>query len=191
LNSALELIIFDKLMKMKNYFITVIILILISNCKKDELKPNPDNILYHKFEPTVKIDIHSSSLDIDIDSNKIIDFRIEHNWGIINCGKTTEFCADVNILGLNISDSICDTIFYDTTSFIQSNIVRWYNRKMLYSLDYCHHILFEVKDSYIGIKINNNYGWIHIAPIDNYYLEIKEYALNLTENNDIRVGQKE
>ena len=44
------------------------------------------------------------------------------------------------------------------------------------------------KETYIGIKIKNNYGWIHIAP-NNNVIKIKECAINLTDYNQIKPGQ--
>jgi hypothetical protein len=47
----------------------------------------------------------------------------------------------------------------------------------------------EFTSTYIGVKVNNNIGWIQVAAAPNNGIIIKDFALNLTENNSINAGQ--
>ena len=46
-------------------------------------------------------------------------------------------------------------------------------------------------ETYVGVKMNNNFGWIHIKPRTGNVIYISYYAINLTVNNSIIAGQKQ
>lgn len=46
------------------------------------------------------------------------------------------------------------------------------------------------KDTYIAVKTNNKLGWIHVLPNAHNGVYVKEFAVNATIGNSIKVGQK-
>lgn len=54
----------------------------------------------------------------------------------------------------------------------------------------CDRWIVDLKDIYIGIKHNMDFGWIHIKPAENNGIVIMEYAINQTDNRPIAAGQK-
>jgi hypothetical protein len=54
----------------------------------------------------------------------------------------------------------------------------------------CDRVSVDLKDAYLGIMHNNNFGYIHVRPLENNGIEVVEYAINLTENSSIYAGQK-
>lgn len=144
----------------------------------------------------------STFFDIDIDSDLQNDFRfvVRHfNWTTAYtttyCGHCTIFAYDILIFGLNPNDSISiNTLIagpkcYDSASII-STLAIWRDFDVLYSQGGCAAVNFAFNDSYIGVKHQNKLGWIHIAPFGYNGIEIKEYAINETENKSIKAGQK-
>ncbi len=142
----------------------------------------------------------SAFLNIDLSGDSIPDFRLTgfHN-PVTNffCGSHCS-CTDIylNISGYNAGDSISInnsgnpvTLFsYDTLTEI-NNTGKWSSNAYLNFL--VHGVgSYYFSEMYIGIKKNNNFGWIHIAPKNYNGAYIKEYGFNLTSNNSIIAGQK-
>jgi hypothetical protein len=50
---------------------------------------------------------------------------------------------------------------------------------------------FRFKESYVGVRLNERTGWIHLAPSADFGIVVKDFALNLTAYNPIRAGQRE
>jgi hypothetical protein len=205
---------------MKKIVIYFLLIILSVSCKKDS-SVEPDSILYQNLDPSIKmstvryytIEDHSVctanipipmdssvSFDIDIDSDKINDFRIyvSHNkWESTQyCGHCSIFEYTIQITGLNPTDSISETPqysrfpkWYDTTSIVSLKDY-WDNVVYLSMQGGCTRPTVNLLDSYIGIRHKNKFGWIHIAPENNNGIEIKELAINLTDNKTIKAGQK-
>jgi len=148
-----------------------------------------------------------SSIDynLNLNADSVNDFVImvrttSSTGGSIHCANET---YTISINAINADDSINFTstpgvypvpIQYDTTS---NNVINqtgsWQNQIGTLSLTgQGVNLPFNLHftDSYIGIKIKNNFGWIHIAPDSLNGIIIKDYAINLTEYNSIKAGQK-
>jgi len=49
----------------------------------------------------------------------------------------------------------------------------------------------EIKKKYIGLKFQNKVAWLKFEPIDINGIKLIEYAINKTEGNSIKAGQRE
>lgn len=145
--------------------------------------------------------------DLDIDSDLKNDFRfvVKHlNWATINpsqyCGHCNIYVYFVDILALTPGDAISvyrnsdngPKCYAKTESVATTD--SWGNSDHLYIKGGCRSSgipNFTFQDTYIGVKHQNKLGWIHIIPFGINGIEIKEFALNNTENNPIRAGRRE
>lgn len=144
--------------------------------------------------------------DLDIDSDLKNDFRfnVKHvNWATIDpnlyCGHCNIYVYFIDILAFTPGDSI--SVYrnsddgpkcYNTTEYV-ADTGSWGNSDHLYIQGGCRSSgipNFKFQDTYIGVKHQKKLGWIHIAPFGINGIEIKEFALNNTENNPIKAGRK-
>jgi hypothetical protein len=152
-------------------------------------------------------DDSSTSISIDINNDKIEDFEFiashKKYYPDKYCGHCSAFYEyQISINQLLTSDSVCrSNIFFNVKLFSYGDSI--VNKEVFdtggtigINIPCVISFGFSSMDAYVGFKNNVNYGWIHIAPIsNNYYLNngiiIKEFAINLTDDNPIRAGQKE
>jgi len=152
--------------------------------------------------PTPRDSITSWGLDIDSDSKNDFKFIVEHsNWATDHpndyCGHCNIYVYFIKMKALNSGDSISynphmdEPKSYNTTEYI-STTDAFRNFNILYIQGGCGSVIprFKFQDSYIGIKHGNKLGWIHIVPFGINGIEIKEFAINDTENNAIKAGRK-
>ena len=197
---------------MKSILIPLFILFILSGCHKDRVKP--DNIIYHKFVPPIQVIAVSSwnnssfdlcdypifsdssgSVSIDIDSDAINDFKIFYNGNYSPAcygQRCNSYWYDIGIMGLNSIDSVYGIFFEDTINNTISPKCKW-NKQLgqVFLTAPCANAIDFLQYPYVGIRLNDKFGWIHFAPIRDKGVEIVEYALNLTANNSIKAGQKE
>ena len=162
--------------------------------------PVPPSIMNCPNIPTPQDSV--TSIYLDVNQDKINDFFIEavHNKVDFGCGSHCIcFYYRIAINGLNnvsfISTYLKDDldyvpIKYDSLSTVNKDST-WNERAFLYLYSPGAPFSTDFFDCYIGIKICNHYGWINIAPTGKNGIVIKEYALNLTEDKNIKCGQKE
>jgi len=143
----------------------------------------------------------SVTYSIDINDDLINDFifDISHNrWEETQyCGHCSIFEYQITISGVNENNFVSNNPVYSweprwyyLNDTISSN--RSWHKEIFVSLQGgCQRPFVDLKDAYIGIKHDNNYGWIHISPLDNNGIEIKELAINQTDNRLIKAGQKQ
>ena len=147
----------------------------------------------------------STSFKINLDGDTTNDFIFNVATNPSSGAGGSFHCAHIvytiSISGIHAGDSISFTtknyiqvpVYYDTVS---NNVITknelWRNNVML-SLSGQGVLLpgtASFGDAYIGVKIKNNVGWIHVAPIGLNGVIIKECAINLTPCNSIKAGQK-
>jgi hypothetical protein len=147
----------------------------------------------------------SSACKLDINGDSINDFNIYvghfpgSTEGSIHCVHVVYV---IGISGLNAGDSISFVnnfqglqvpFNYDTiNNFNISHKASWSHNATIQGrtqgIFYGPSVYFNVR--YIGVKVNNNYGWILVAPGGLNGIKVKEYAINLTDHNSIKAGQK-
>lgn len=141
----------------------------------------------------------STYTDIDVDADSKPDYRItsSHNKWVETqyCGHCSIYEYNIQITGLSSTDYISvssngssNVRYYEASTTI-SKADYWNNTVYLSMQGGCSRPIVDTRDSYIGFKHNNKYGWIHIAPVSNNGIEVKEYAVNLTETNSVKAGQ--
>ena len=74
----------------------------------------------------------------------------------------------------------------DTISLSHS----WHKEVFISMQGGCQRPFVDLIDAYIGIKHNNNFGYIHVRPLENNGIEILEHAINKTDGRIIQAGQK-
>jgi hypothetical protein len=141
----------------------------------------------------------ASTLEIDIDGDSINEFRI-------TCSQSQNiqpFCGShcscwnyfITVKGIGQSDSISYITFgyshpimkYNTSESILIS-AHWWNEATIYENSMLQSLTFN--DCYMGVKKNNCFGWIHVAPKYGNGVYVKEFAINLTPNRPIKAGQK-
>jgi hypothetical protein len=151
---------------------------------------------------------HDSSavFKLDINGDSINDFSIYTSHGVQEWNQISPHCKPVlysiGISGINAGDSISfvhpysidipvryDTANNKTISYISAWKASATLQLIPQGLPYYPTASFS--DTYIGIKVNYNIGWIHVAPSGFNGITIKEYAINLTLFNSINAGQKQ
>ena len=172
----------------------------------------PDDIIYKIFNPTINVftirnltsdancslPIPRDSVSLlwfDVNNDFVNDFGINARHYMIpgNCGR----CGNIYVEEMKMEGFICAkegdgpvAKYFHLTEII-SNKLKWSSTSylMLWS---CQPLPFveRVENGYLGIKINNNYGWIRVSKYKNGIV-IEESGFNKTEGNPIIVGQKE
>jgi len=207
-------------MKIRFLLPALIMLILIS-CNKEKDKIEPDNILFSDLvspitKSTVRdwyIEDHgvciadipvpedsSTAILLDVNNDAENDFIVllSHSyWEPTEyCGHCSIYDYRIRIEGTNGSDSIASleqstiaTYFGDSDSITFDN--SWTSVAILVMKGGCVRPTFAIEDEYIGIKHNNQIGWIKVASASNNGLTIENYAINLTDNKIILAGQTE
>lgn len=168
--------------------------------------PNPNSSCSNKISLADPSD-SSASLKIDVNGDNIMDFVFlaYHSSSTAFCGNgspcaSPDYNTQISIECINIIDSIKNSEtdykypLSNDTSAVMSNTDHWFKGQGFFSLSqpctpFSNFYIF-LKEMYIGIKIGNNYGWIHVKPINYNGVQIIDYAINLTPGNPIKAGQK-
>jgi hypothetical protein len=204
---------------MKKLTPIVIIIGLLVSCEERDSKYESENVLYYDFIPdtligTVKYLIPSdvpiqncedipipldsnATLYLDINNDLTYDFyfEVKHGFGGLCQSHCTCFKYEIQLIGLNnisfVSASTINSqpLCYDSLEVIDINS-NWMNSVYLH-FEVGGMGEFIINDCFVGIKINNNYGWINISHSGKNGIIIKEYAINLKDNTNIKCGQKE
>ena len=195
------------------YFLTIIFLLL--SC--DDWT---DDIYYHTFDPEVSVssvrsyqpdpspmgcDDHavpndstaSISIDFDLDGSDDLKFTAGHGEASDECGGHcygSKYVISVSALHSGAFISTSGGEAYSETDVIHADST-WIDHLNIYYYDQCvfpvGSVLYEFIKPYLGISINGKMGWIRFDQLPLNGIQIEEYAMNLTEGNDIRAGQKE
>lgn len=149
---------------------------------------------------TIPIPSDSSiTYDLDLDSDQIPDFRIMVTHSKFNsgyCGHCDKFTYNISIEGLSSGDSVAaDSPQYPKLRlFSDADLVNnnnaWFSRVDILLLEGCA-LPFQTdfEDGYIGVKMNNNYGYIKIGKMSNNGITLSEHGFNKTANVGIKCGQ--
>jgi len=151
-------------------------------------------------------DDSTAKYQLDIDGDSVNDFAIlaSHSPGI-SSGST--HCDHIHytmyIYGINAEDSISTKLTkygikvacnYDTlvNRVIGDSGSTWNSSAELRdaSQGYSWPIYYDFDDTYIGVKVNNKYGWIHVSPRSLTGIFIKECGFNPNVFKSINAGQK-
>ncbi len=138
---------------------------------------------------------------LDLNNDQISDFKISvgHSkyTGDQYCGHCSVFTYYISIDGLLGSNLIAKSPslqwvpkFFNESEVIDENNT-WDKKATILLLKGCD-LPFQADfvDSYIGVRINNSYGYIHIDRLTDYGIRILEHGFNKTENNIIKCGDK-
>jgi hypothetical protein len=147
----------------------------------------------------------SAIFSIDMDGDSIADFMIGAGHSVSD-GQGSIHCAhiiySIGIGGLQPGDSISITssndchdaaIKYDTITNVNITNNSLWQKSATLKVGAQGMIWYQwasFGDMYIGVKITNHFGWIHVEPAPFNGIIIKEFALNLTPHNSIKAGQK-
>jgi hypothetical protein len=140
------------------------------------------------------------NFDLDLNCDQEMDFRINVSHSKYTsgyCGHCDRFTYNISIEGLSENDSIAnsDTQYWTPRLFNESDTVdknnTWISRAEILLLEGCG-LPFnaDFDKGYIGVKIYNSYGYIHIEKLTNNGIRILEHGFNKTEYNIIKCGQK-
>ena len=137
---------------------------------------------------------------LDLNDDQVSDFRIkvahsQYTEGY--CGHCDRFTYNISIEGLTEDDSIANSTsqYWIPKLFNESDIVdknnTWIHRAEILLLEGCV-LPFQTDfdEGFIGVKIKNSFGYIHIEKLTNNGIRILEHGFNKTENNIIKCGQK-
>ena len=160
----------------------------------------PPNIQLCPSIPTPQDSSVSMAIDVDGDAISDFVFEAQHAQVLYFCGSHC-VCSyyRISIISKNNTSWISSMlknnldyipIYYDSLEIIKKDSI-WKNRAFLYLYSPGAPFSADFSSSYIGIKINDKFGWIKIEPIEGNGVRIIEYAINLTKNNEIKAGQQE
>ena len=211
-------IIFMKQIKITSIFILLLFLIACRKEKSlDNILPKPDKIKYFDFVPDTNVhSVRTSSplsyvipgdssasmkIDLNGDSKTDIEFVATHSTDYINPHYTAYyFGVWINSNNDSLLISSKNTkygdrpVFYDSLITVQKDSL-WKTHVLLSISSPSAGVYFDFKASFIGYKIGNKYGWIKISPYTGTSggangVVIENFAINLTENNLIKTGQR-
>jgi PKD repeat protein len=146
----------------------------------------------------------NANCKLDLDSNAINDFVVQVYHQPITCDSYSNctgydyYTCVIKISGTNTENSVfvdwlgggySNKIFgpNDTIDFGSTNgLVDW---SALLDGSCTPAFRVSLNDGYIGVKINKNFGWIHLVRFTNGII-IKDFAINMTEYNPIIAGQR-
>lgn len=141
----------------------------------------------------------SAHYDLDLNNDQVSDFRINvahSKYTSGYCGHCDRYTYNISIKGLSVNDSIAKSsseywipkIFNDSDTINNKNV--WVSCGDLLLLEGCS-LPFntDFDKGFIGVKINNSLGYIHIERMSNNGIRILDYGFNKTENKSIRCGQ--
>jgi hypothetical protein len=195
------------------------ILTLLFSCTKKNSNPKSDSILFKSLDSTIHINSvrswgvedhticsvsipipsdSTSKIEIDINYDKINDFSIavSHKLFIPTtyCGHCSIYDYGINIYGINSSDSIVSINQSSNATYFKNNDKinsknTWAKSSILTMEGGCNRPIYKIDNEYIGIKHNNQVGWIKIKAAPNNGIIIENFAINLTDNNGIVAGQ--
>jgi hypothetical protein len=151
-------------------------------------------------------DDSTAQYQLDINGDSVNDFAIitSHSYvmssGSIHCAH---YHFSTYITGINAEDSISTQLTeygikiannYDTlvNCVIADSGSTWNSSAGLLEAaqGYSWPITYYFHDTYIGVKVNNNYGWINVSPRSYTGIFIKECGFNTIQFKSINAGQK-
>lgn len=157
-----------------------------------------ENLMCNEKSPTPGDSITQCYLDIDMDSEMDFQIEVKHFLNTQIPGHCSSYEYDIVISALNpectVSVKIKDWPFvkyYNNSDPITLSDF-WYNARNVF-LSQKGAFMSEgiiLIDSYVGLKLKNRIGWLHVTPLPGNGISIIEYAINLEENRVIKAGQK-
>lgn len=143
----------------------------------------------------------STSMTIDLNGDSIEDFLIEAEHGGLTFGCGSHCVCSyyrISIISQNSNSWISSQlknnmdyipISYDSLYVINKDTI-WKDHALLLLDNPSAPFSTSFTKSYVGIKINDCYGWIKIEPLKGNGIKIIDYAINLTKKNEIKAGQQ-
>jgi hypothetical protein len=203
-----------------NKISVILIFFLIEPCcKKDESKEKlkPDEIIYNAYDSVTAISSVRSyfcnqqntgcyyciwlpwdstayfNIDIDLDNN--FEFMVTVHHYQIQPARCVYYQYSIIIEGLSTDDLIRESSKewipekLDTSIDISKN-GKWTTSAYLSDVEHYNDNI-EFKEMIIGLRKGNKYGWLHVKPFGSSDgICFIEQAINLTDNNSIKPGQK-
>jgi len=136
---------------------------------------------------------------LDLTHDQSPDFRIEvaHSFEG-HCGKCKYFTYNISITGLKAGHAIArsDSEHPIVRIFTHGDTINashtWVDRGDIHLLDGCSAPSYiDIPEGYIGLKADDSYGYLHIAPTTYYGIRIMDYGYNASKNGIISCGQQE
>lgn len=145
----------------------------------------------------------TASLYLDINNDDVIDFRIRcssnYNW-VTNDDPWANYSRSISISGTSADNQIAITDDYNIAHLLDTNAVvndslEWVTNAMLYL--YSAEAPFSTNfngDVYLGLRMKqdqgDNFCWLFINKTQ-YDISVMSYAINLTLDESIHIGQVE
>jgi hypothetical protein len=132
--------------------------------------------------------------ELDIDGDQKNDFRFEasHNpYLSYYCGHCPQYNYYLKISSLSAENFIC--LDKETNKPFQYHATinkkaDWTSSANLKEYVACSGG-YDLLDGYIGLKINDHYGYIGVVKLDNNGIGVTEYGLNRSQKISIRCGE--
>lgn len=168
------------------------------NLKTVRFFTSSENILCDVKFPTPSDSTTRCYLDIDMDSK--MDFQIEekHFLNTQMPGHCSSYEYDITISAINSGCAVSVirkdwpfVKYYNNSDPIALSDF-WFSSRSVF-LSQKGAFMSEgiiLIDSYVGLKLKNRIGWLHVTPLPGNGISIIEYAINLEENRVIKAGQK-
>ncbi len=196
--------------------VVFLLIVFIGACSKDSFFGRPDVVLFRDFDGTLSA--HSILHDTDytvgpcsentpIPRDSTINLRLDVNEdGIEDLFITLEhrnktFCSPCTLYEKHVNIKCSNFGCKVATNGFESINHRLFNKGDLLTkdlfwtpeIDIAHFnscsVSSDFGEGYIGIKINELFGYIRIARLPHNGLAILEWGLNQIKNKDIKCGQ--
>jgi len=149
-------------------------------------------------------DDSARDFSFDLDDDGTYDFNI-HLWHFKQ--EITQYCGHCDLwhpkmmtvtpltgdamVSADTNTGSTEIRFYDSTMSVLPTD-RWISSDA-WALreDGCMIPYIGFSDTWLGLKVNDRLGWIHVARTNHNGLIISSYAINLSKGQPIRAGQKE
>lgn len=193
-----------KTMKTTKLFLFIVIVLLLSNCKKEKETDNP-NIIHRVINKEVisKGDFSTDYTEIDIDDNSVIDYILEIK--LQKFSKSTRFLGKIPgneslaTAASNEDPFVVNKLSKNST--INSTSTIW--NQLPFLANYSYDLISTIKedgyagngDVMVGVKFlidgNTHFGWIIMNTSASYkYAIVKEVAYDIRPNIAIKAGEK-
>lgn len=205
---------------MKSYSICFfLIAIFLFSCQHDPPKPT-DQIFYTYLFPDAVVQSvrhftpseitwmtcpeiphptdSTSHYNVDINNNNTPDFRIEVTHRFYgSCGHCMAYIYQVSIEGLQedcfVANSGTDDqipMMFSAGDIVDKDQV-WANGATLFYSYFCaSEFEADFDDCFIGTRVGNSFGYIHVVKMPGNGISIVEHGHNLTAGRSIECGQK-
>lgn len=197
----------------------VIMLVFIAACQPEQTKP-ADDIVYVDVTPDIVLqsvryftpsqitwmncpDVpvpvdSTTTCELDMNGDDAADFLIDvSHWFYGSCGHCESYIYQIFIEGVFGRNFVAmnDTLDQVPQMLNAGDTIdadrHWAARAdLLFSGGCSSDFLADFEDGYIGVKVGDAYGYIHVAKIPENGIEVTEYGLNISSGRPIVCGQR-